>query len=106
MSDLMLLGVLSMPYDMAMDGEISRFQFHDRAQQAVARIKADAVRIAELEAELAEAKANKVGADRFAHVRNLNPVQFTHLWELNIAGKRAFDDLIDADIAKHESGEA
>ena len=34
MSDVMLFGVLRMPYDMAMDGEIARRQFYDRAQQA------------------------------------------------------------------------
>ena len=34
MSDTMLFGVLRMPYEMAMSTELSRFQFHDRAQQA------------------------------------------------------------------------
>lgn len=102
MSDRMLFGVLSMPFDMAMSGEVSRLQFHDRAQQAVARIKADAMRFAELEAALAEAKGNKAGADRYAHVRKMNPDQFNNIWELNLAGKGAFDDLVDADIAREQ----
>lgn len=38
MSDLMLLGVLRMPLDMAMGDELSRFQFHARAQEAAERI--------------------------------------------------------------------
>ncbi len=40
MSDLMLFGVLQMPYDMAMGDEFSRRQFYDRVQQAVALLKA------------------------------------------------------------------
>lgn len=35
MSDLMLKAVLRMPYEMAMDDELSRKQFYDRAQQAL-----------------------------------------------------------------------
>ena len=38
MSDVMLLGVLNMPYEMAMNDELSRFQFYQRAQDAVARM--------------------------------------------------------------------
>ena len=34
MSDTMLFGVLRMPYKLAMSTELSRLQFHDRAQQA------------------------------------------------------------------------
>ena len=34
MSDVMLFGVLRMPYEMVMDNEMSRRQFYDRAQQA------------------------------------------------------------------------
>lgn len=35
MSDVMLYGVLRMPYEMAMDDELSKYQFYQRAQQAV-----------------------------------------------------------------------
>jgi hypothetical protein len=47
----MLFGVLSMPLELAMSDDLSRFQFHDRAQEAVERIKTDAARIDQLEAE-------------------------------------------------------
>lgn len=39
MSDVMLLGVLNMPYEMAMQDEMSRIQFHSRAQEAASVIK-------------------------------------------------------------------
>jgi hypothetical protein len=35
----MLYGVLRMPFDMAMQGEISRIQFYDRAQEAADRLE-------------------------------------------------------------------
>lgn len=38
MSDVMLYGILRMPYEMAMNDELSRFQFYQRAQQALDRI--------------------------------------------------------------------
>lgn len=41
MSDTMLLGVLRMPYDLAMSSELSRRQFHDHAQEAAYRIEDD-----------------------------------------------------------------
>lgn len=53
MSDMMLLGVLRMPYEVAMSNELSRLQFHQRAQSAADRIEADADRIAELERQVA-----------------------------------------------------
>ena len=39
MSDLMLEGVLRMPIEMAMETELSRAQFYDRAQQAMDTIE-------------------------------------------------------------------
>lgn len=39
MSDIMLTGVLRMPYEMAMASEVSRAQFWQRAQQAMDRIE-------------------------------------------------------------------
>lgn len=38
MSDIMLLGVLRMPYELAMSDDLSSMQFHQRAQQAADRI--------------------------------------------------------------------
>jgi hypothetical protein len=40
MSDVMLFGVLKMPYEMAMESELSRLQFYQRVQQLVARFEA------------------------------------------------------------------
>lgn len=40
MSDIMLYGVLRMPYELAMSDEISRLQFYQRAQEAVDRLEA------------------------------------------------------------------
>lgn len=40
MSDLMLFGVLRMPYEMAMGNELSRRQFYDRVQEAADRLEA------------------------------------------------------------------
>lgn len=45
MSDLMLSAVLRMPYELAMGHELSRYQFYQRAQEAINRM------------EIAEAKA-------------------------------------------------
>ena len=40
MSDLMLFGILEMPYALAMSDELSRMQFHARAKQACDQIRA------------------------------------------------------------------
>jgi len=48
----MLQAVLSMPLELAMGSELSRMQFHARAQEAVRRIQEDAVRIGKLEEKL------------------------------------------------------
>lgn len=40
MSDVMLYGVLRMPYEMAMGDELSRWQFWQRAQEAADRLEA------------------------------------------------------------------
>ena len=40
MSDVMLFGVLRMPYELAMGDELSQRQFYDRAQQAAQEIEA------------------------------------------------------------------
>ena len=39
MSDVMLFGVLKMPYEMAMRDEISRIQFYQRVQELVAKVE-------------------------------------------------------------------
>lgn len=40
MSDVMFYGILRMPYEMAMNDEMSRFQFYRTVQQAVDRVEA------------------------------------------------------------------
>ena len=52
MSDLMLYGVLRMPYEMAMEGELSRQQFYDRVQEAARRLQAAEARLAEIDATM------------------------------------------------------
>lgn len=52
MSDVMLLGILMMPYDMAMSGEISRHQYHSSGKEAAERIQADAAELSRLRAEV------------------------------------------------------
>jgi hypothetical protein len=39
MSDVMLFGVLRMPYEMTMSSELSRRQFYERAQEAANRLE-------------------------------------------------------------------
>lgn len=39
MSDIMLFGVIDMPYELAMGDEISRLQFYQRAQDMSKRLK-------------------------------------------------------------------
>lgn len=72
MSDVMLFGVLRMPYELAMSSELLRRQFWDRAQEAADRLAA-----AESRAEAAEAerdalrevlgRISKVRPDRLDH---------------------------------------
>lgn len=57
-------------------------------------------------AEIAElrAKVESLAADagRYKEVRTWSPRKFTDVWELNIAGKGAFDDLVDS-MAKEKT---
>lgn len=50
MSDVMLFGVLRMPYEMAMGSELSRRQFYARAQEAVDRLEAAERKVSRLTA--------------------------------------------------------
>ena len=53
MSDVMLLGVLRMPHELAMADDLSRSQCWSRAAEAADRIEADAERVAALQSRLA-----------------------------------------------------
>jgi len=57
MSDVMLFGVLRMPYDMAMSNEISRIQYWQCGQQAADEIES-------LRAELAAERQKREEAER------------------------------------------
>lgn len=50
MGDVMLYGVLRMPFDMAMSGYLSQRQFYDRVQEAARRLEAAEARLAEIDA--------------------------------------------------------
>lgn len=52
-NDAVLLSALRVPFEMAFESELGRKIFHSQAQVAAERIVTDAVRIIELEAELA-----------------------------------------------------
>jgi hypothetical protein len=52
MSDVMLLGVLRMPIDLAMSTDESRTQYWSRGQEAADRIEADTRFIEELRQEI------------------------------------------------------
>lgn len=47
MSDVMLFGVLNMPYEMAMADELSRFQFYQRVQEAATMLRQQALELKE-----------------------------------------------------------
>ena len=49
MGDVMLYGVLRMPFDMAMSGYLSQRQFYDRVQEAARRLEAAEARLAEID---------------------------------------------------------
>lgn len=51
MSDVMLYGVLCMPYEMAMGSEMSRYQFYQRVQEAASRLEVAESELAALKAQ-------------------------------------------------------
>ena len=58
-SDIMLFGVLRMPFDMAMNGNLSQHQYWQRGQQAADTIESLQARIAELEAAPSQPEQNE-----------------------------------------------
>ncbi|WP_062560382.1 hypothetical protein [Paracoccus aminovorans] len=65
MSDVMLLGVLRMPYDMAMHDELSRLQFHSRGAEAADRIEADEAELSRLRAEVERLTSERDTAKKY-----------------------------------------
>jgi hypothetical protein len=52
MSDVMLYGILGMPYEMAMNDELSRFQFYQTVQQLLEKDSQQQAEIERLETAL------------------------------------------------------
>ena len=75
MSDVMLFGVLRMPYEMAMSGEIARRQFYGRAQEA-----ADRIEQIEAENKLLRASLGRCSIPD-ALDKNIDPAEMTLYWE-------------------------
>lgn len=83
MSDMMLFGVLGMPFEMAMGDELSRVQFWQRAQQAATRIQSDAGRIAELERQNAELRQDRTSAlNRISNLMDMSEAAKEKIAEL------------------------
>jgi hypothetical protein len=64
MSDLMLYGVLRMPYDLTMANELSRRQFYSRVQEAAGRLEAAEGKLAEIESNRVPSSAPTAGGER------------------------------------------
>jgi hypothetical protein len=71
MSDLMLYGILRMPYELAMEGDISRLQFYQRAQEAANRLERADAEIADLRAALVDADRKNLELTRVNHEQRL-----------------------------------
>lgn len=65
MSDVMFYGILRMPYEMAMNDELSRRQFYSRVQEAATRVEIAEANVEELERSM----KGKLEAARLAGVR-------------------------------------
>lgn len=63
MSDVMLYGVLRMPFKMAMSDEMSRYQFYQRVQEAATRLEAAEAELAALKSQPAPTEARKATDD-------------------------------------------
>jgi hypothetical protein len=81
MGDVMLYGVLRMPFDMAMGGEIARRQFYSRAQEAARRLEAAEARLAEIDAALASRPAEV--DDKIPRESNDALIALAKYWKLD-----------------------
>jgi hypothetical protein len=103
----MFFGVLRMPYEMAMSGEISRRQFYSRAQEAADRVEALEAEVARLRAAPAAGTVEK-DAERYRHIREAQ--WFKAGFAKTEANASAFhycgellDQLVDAAIEAHNA---
>lgn len=67
-NDAVLLSALRVPFEMALESELGRKIFYSQAQLAADRIVTDAVRIIELEAELAAVLKQSISAQNNANI--------------------------------------
>lgn len=98
MSDTMLLGVLRMPYDLAMMTELARAQYHSRVQEAAARIESDADTIETLrrERDAAVAKAAEaLRADAQSGRDLLLKLVCDLRWAMGDKGRRMQPELVE-----------
>ena len=71
-NDAVLLSALRVPFEMAFESELGRKIFHSQAQVAADRIVTDAVRIIELEAELAALSKHAAHSEQNSQVELVN----------------------------------
>lgn len=82
MSDVMLFGVLRMPYEMAMGNALSRRQFWQRAQEAADRLEAAEATPAEQPAPASTGREPMNAAGFFAEARRLGCKGFPDALEM------------------------
>lgn len=87
MSDTMLFGVLRMPYELAMSGEMGRRQFYGRAQQATDEIEHLRAELAALRARIDGAQKGRV-SDVDGFVTVCHPIEPFDTWPDTLWGKR------------------
>jgi hypothetical protein len=66
-SDIMTQGIIRMPYEMAMEGEISRKQFYDRAQKVLDENEALRTQLAEARKDADDAKRYRYLSDEYLY---------------------------------------
>lgn len=96
MSDLMFFGVLRMPYEMAMENELSRRQFYDRAREAADRVEAAERRIAELESRATSGAASGEVALLQWRVKDIHPNTVTtgQYSDWNTCNEARYDEIV------------
>lgn len=110
MSDVMLHGVIEMPYDMAMSNEMSRRQFYRRAQQAlrernealaeIAALKSDIEGYVQSNADLVAENERRRAASQCGCGDFTTPTHPGTCWNC-VADKNAEIEALRADAARY-----
>lgn len=77
MGDVMLFGVLRMPYDMAMADEFTRYQYHQRGLQAadaIEALQAEAARLRKAISDIANWMDDPEGREHIGAVRGARSI--------------------------------